>query len=348
MKIAQLPTDQIKLYPALPSKFSIPYISYIITEELVRRGHEVTIFAPSDSRTSAKIAKGWIPSTHSCFKKYNLGSKERNEIFKRYCLNLAKQSGKFDIIHNHCMGLFFFDFVKSVSTPIIHTLHDPFVPDLDKERLKKVYFVAISKKQVENNKNVNFVGVVHHGIKAEDFPFNHKAKDYLLWFGRIDKIKGPEEAIEVARLANKKLVFAGYYFQKDAYVKKIMKKIKENKNIKFVGELSFRKKMEYLKNAAAFIFPLQWEEPFGLVLIEAMACGTPVIAFNRGAIPEIVKNGKTGFVVNSVPQMVEAVKKIPRISRKECREWVERNFSVEKMVNEYEKVYEKIIKDCKN
>jgi glycosyltransferase involved in cell wall biosynthesis len=336
------------LSPTLPSIFSIPYVSYLITEELVRRGHDITIFAPSDSKTSAKIAEGWVPSTHFWFKKYPLGSKERNKIFKRYCFNLVKQSGKFDIIHNHCMGLFFFDFIKMVNTPIIHTLHDPFIPVLDKEILKKLFFVAISKKQVENNKKVNFVGIVHHGIRIEKFPFNDKPKDYLFWFGRIDKIKGPEEAIEVARLAKKKLVFAGNYFEKDEYVKKIMKKIRENKSIvKSVGKLSFKKKIEYLKNASAFIFPLQWEEPFGLVMVEAMACGTPVIAFNHGAVPEIVKNGKTGFVVNSVFQMAKAIKKIPEISRKECREWVEEKFSVEKMVDGYEKIYKKIIKDWK-
>jgi len=344
MKIAQVPTDQIKLSPKLSSIYSIPYVSFLITEELVKRGHDVTVFAPSDSKISAKIARGWIPSTHIYFKKYPVGSSERNKIFEKYCLNLTKQSNNFDIIHNHCIGLFYYDFIKEIKKPILHTLHDPFISIPQKGMPEKLFFVAISQKQMENNKNIKFVGVVHHGIEVKKFPFNQYPKDYLIWFGRIDKIKGPEEAIEAACLAKKKLIFAGNYFVKDEYVEKVLKKAKENKNlIKSVGILNFKEKIEYLKNASAFIFPLQWEEPFGLVLIEAMACGTPVIAFNRGSVPEIVKHGVTGFIANDLKEMVGYIKKINQIDRRKCREWVEKNFNVEKMVDGYEKIYQKII-----
>ncbi len=350
MKIAQIPGGLIPFSPKLlSSPNSVTNISYLLSEELVRRGYDVTVFAPTNSKTSAKIASGWIPSTD---KRLNINNKKGYELFKKYCENVVKQSHKFDLIHVHdpaidrFWGLF--EFSKNIKTPIIATFHNPKFYDENKKRLSEIMFVGISQKQIENNPGFNFIGKVYNGTPLQFYPFNKKPQDYLFWLGRISPEKGTIEAIKVAKKTKKNLFIAGYFHpdHKD-YMEKIKKEIKENKNIKFLGFLSTKEKIKYLKNAYCFLAPIKWEEPFGLVMIEAMACGTPVIAFNRGSVPEIVKDGKTGFVVKNTKEMVGAIKKIETIDRKKCRERVEKNFTVEKMADGYEKIYREVIKKYK-
>lgn len=350
MKIAQVPGDQIPFSPKLAtSPSSISTISYLLSEELVKRGHEVTAFVPTNSKTSAKVAEGWIPSTDPRFKRYKFGSRERYQLFKDYCRNVYLQSTKFDIIHVHDLYLGIFKFLKNIKTPVIGTFHNPHFYKKDKKHFSKTKFIAISKSQINNNQGYNFIGMVHNGILAEQFSFNNKPKDYLFWIGRISPEKGPLEAIKIANKVKKKLIMAGPippYHKK--YVKWFLSEVKKSKFVKYIGAISsFRKKINYYKNAYALIFPIKWEEPFGLVMVEAMACGTPVIAFNRGSVPEIIKNGRTGFIVENIYQMSKAIEKITQISRRECRQWVEKNFTVQKMAEGYEKIYKKVIKECK-
>lgn len=346
LRIAQIPGDQIPFSPKLlGSSYSITAISYLLTEELVKRGHKVTAFVPSDSKTSAKIAPNWIPSTDSRFKKYKFGSEERYNLFKEYCQNIKKLADEFDIIHIHDLFLGAFRFLNDLKTPIIGTFHNPKFYKKDK-KFSKIMFVGISKKQIKNNPGFNFVGMVHNGIPIEKYLFNEKPKDYLFWIGRISPEKGALEAIKVAKRTNKKLIMAGSIPpHHKSYIKKVLSEVKKNKkNISFLGLVNFKKKINFLKNALVLLSPIKWEEPFGLVMVEAMACGTPVVAFKRGSAPEIIKNGKTGFLVKNVIEMAKAIEKIPMISRKECREYAEKNFTVQKMAEGYEKIYRKIIK----
>jgi glycosyltransferase involved in cell wall biosynthesis len=222
---------------------------------------------------------------------------------------------------------------------------------LNKKLIDKT-LVAISKQQIKNNPKINFLGMAYNGIAVDLFPFNPQPKDYLLWMGRITPQKGALEAIEVASLAGKKLVMIGTIpslpplYKK--YVEKVIREIKENKNVKFLGfAKNFKEKANYLKNASCFLMPINWEEPFGLVMVESMACGTPVIAFDRGAVREIIKDGETGFITKNVREMAKAVQEIKNISRKKCRQWAEKNFSVEKMAIGYEKIYKKVLKEWK-
>jgi len=349
LKIAQVPGDQIPFSPALfGSPHSITAVSYLLTEELVKKGHKVTAFVPSDSKTSAKIAPNWIPSTDVRFKKYKFGSKERYNLFKNYCQNVINQADNFDIIHIHDLFLGAFKFLKDLKTPALGTFHNPKFYKKDK-KYSKVIFVGISKKQIQNNPGFNFVGMVYNGIPLEKYSFNEKPKNYLLWIGRVSPEKGPLEAIKVAKKTKKKLIMLGPLpSHHKSYIKKVLSEVKKNKkNISFLGLVSFKKKINLLKNALVLLSPIKWEEPFGLVMVEAMACGTPVIAFNRGSAPEIIRNNKTGFLVKNVNEMAKAIEKIPMISRKKCREHAEKNFTVQKMAKGYEKVYRKIVKNKK-
>jgi len=351
MKIAIVTGGVIPFSPKLiDSPHSIVLMAYLLTEKLVRRGHEVTAFVPSDSKTSAKIAPGWFPSTSPHFK-YRLETLQRKKLFKKYCKNIISQSSNFDIIHIHDIYLDGYKILKKLPIPVIGTFHTVKLNRLNKKLIDKT-LVAISKQQVKNNPKINFLGMAYNGIAVDLHPFNPQPKDYLLWMGRITPQKGTLEALEVASLTGKKLVMIGTIpslpplYKK--YVKKVIREIKENKNVKFLGfAKNFKEKTNYLKNASCLLMPINWEEPFGLVMVEAMACGTPTIAFNRGAVPEIVKDGKTGFIVENVYQMAKAVEKISLISRKKCREWVEKNFTAEKMAMGYEKIYKKILKEWK-
>ena len=347
MKIAQVPGDQIPLSEKLlSSPYSIPLVSYLLSEELVRRGHEVFVFAPIDSKTNAKVMPDWLSSKDPRFK---LKGEKRFKVFEQYCEYVRKEAKNFDIIHVHDIYLRAFDLLKGLETPVIGTFHNPKFYKKDKKRYEKVMFVGISKSQIKNNPGFNFVGQVYNGIWVEKFPFNDKPKEYLLWLGRISPEKGALEAEKIATKIGKKLIMIGPpQPQHPAYVKKVKEFAKKHKNIEILGPIyDFKEKTEYLKNALCLLMPLKWEEPFGIVMVEAMACGTPVIAYKRGAAKELVKDKKTGFLVEGFWEAIKAIKKIDQISRKKCREWVEENFTAEKMAQGYEKIYQKVIEKWK-
>lgn len=347
MRIAQVPGDQIPFSPKLlSSPYSIPAVSYILSEELVKRGHEVSAFVPTDSKTSAKVMPGWICSTD---KRFKLKGEKRFELFKKYCQYVREEADKFDIIHVHDYYLTTFDLLKGLKTPVIGTFHNPKFYKKDLKKYGNVMFVGISKSQISNNPGFKFVGQVYNGIWIQKFPFNEKPKDYLFWIGRISPEKGALEAEKLAKKLKKKLIMVGPpQPQHPAYVKRVFEFAKKNKNIKILGPIyNFEKKVTLFKNALCLVLPLKWEEPFGIVMIEAMACGTPVIAFARGAAKELVKDGETGFLVKNLWEMAKAIEKIPEIKRRECREWVEKNFTAEKMAIGYEKIYKKIIREWK-
>ncbi len=351
MKIALVPGGELRFSPNLiDSPYSVALICFLLGEELIKRGHEVTLFVTSDSKISSKIASNWMSSSY--IKKYFKTDKARTKLLEIYLQNIISQAKNFDVIHIHEVFLGVIRSLKKLKNPpVIATFHNPLFYKKDKN-LKKFKFIAISQSQIKNNSDFNFIGKAPNGLSVNLYSFNERPKDYLFWIGRICPQKGVLEAIKVAKETKRKLLIAGgfskfpYHLN---YIKRFKEEIRKNKNVKYLGEIkNLEQKVEYLKNAFCLLAPIKWEEPFGLVLVEAMACGTPVIAFKRGAVPEIVRDGITGFVVKNQNEMIKAVKKIEGIDRRKCRQWVEENFTVEKMVDGYEKIYKEVIEKHKN
>ena len=240
-------------------------------------------------------------------------------------------------------------------TPILTTLHRP-IDDAEAQAIKAYqnkYFCAISEDQKRSaeEKGIKISGVVYNGIDVPRYKFSNWPDDYFMYLGRLNDEKGVVDAIEVAKRAKVPLVVAGNIVGGDEwnyFFHKVQPEL-NSEYIRFVGQVDFNEKVRLLKDARALLFPIHRREPFGLVMIEAMACGTPVIGYNKGSVPEVVKDGETGFVINSKEEMIEAILyKVQKIKRSACREHVEKNFTIQKMVDTYEEVYEKVIFEWKS
>ncbi len=324
-----------------------------LTEELVKRGHKVTLFATGDSKTKAKLSsvtkkplyRAGIPWTNFLYPLYHI-----SEVFER--------AHEFDLIHMHFdtrqdyVALVLAGMVK---TPTIFTTHFVWPLDKDKDRqdrfmfLKKYKdrnFVAISDAQ-RTLPELNAVATVHNGLDLSKYHPAKKAGANLVWIGRICKDKGTKEAIEVAKKTGLKLILAGKLDQHNPeYLEYYEKEIEphiDGQQITYIGEVNDKQKEALLKKACALLNPINWNEPFGLITIEAMAMGVPVIAFDNGPVHEQILNGKTGFIVRNVSEMAEAVGKVETLNRGLIREYALRNFSVKNMADGYEEVYRKIL-----
>jgi glycosyltransferase involved in cell wall biosynthesis len=328
-----------------------------ITNGLVKKGHKISFFGPKGSKS--KKFKIYESDFQPLYKEKIRNYHEINEkgkfsyLFEQYliCSILKKYSKEhFDIIHVHPADRalpFGYLFPK---IPFVYTLHDPVSPWRKKiyrlYKTKNQYFVSISKAQQKPAPDLNWVGTVYNGIRLKAFPFNPKPKNYLLFIGRIFEKKGTDTAIKIALKTKQDLIIAGGP-DKGAFWEKKIKPYLKRKNIKYAGCVPYEKTYKYYGGAKAVLCPIKWNEPFGLTFVEAMACGTPVIAFDKGSAKEVVKDGKTGFVVKNIKGAIEAVEKIDRIDRKDCRKRVEDNFSVDKMADGYEKVYYDILRKRK-
>ncbi len=344
MKIAQV----VGYYDYFsPGKiWGLAEVAYNLIEELVRRGHQVTVYAPRGSRTSGKIPPDSPLPLKRLTKKYPPEILELH--YKLLNMKIAKEAGRYDIydiIHTHQLG--FFPFAELINTPTVATLHNGGQSFFEKTLARfcqRTKIIAISKNAKKKAPYFNYVGVAYNGIAIEKYPFKQTAGEYLLWMGRMIPKKGALEAIIAAKQTKNKLILSSLSLDEDpTYWQQVKKHINGRDIIYLPGKIG-RFKINLLKNARALLFPIKWEEPFGLVPVEAMACGTPVIAFRRGALPETVKQGKTGFLVNNTTQMIKAIGKINKIKRSDCRRWVENNFTVKQMTDAYEKIYLKILK----
>lgn len=346
---------KLKIIQVAPLWFAIPPKKYggterivsFLVEELIKLGHQVTLFAPGSSKTKARLfsllEKGAI----------SLGAKWQDYWWNIWnhsvAFEIAKKE-KFDIIHCHwgIMGAYFQNFVK---IPTVHTLHN--IPSKShlrwrvfnyyKNILNLVFISESERKNAKVKGKRNWV--IYNGIDISPFKFNQKPENYFTWVARVCKAKGILNAIEVAKKTGIKLLMAG---QVQPQHKSFFEtKIKPNlsSKIKFLGELNQKELSELYQKAKALLYPIEWEEPFGLVMAEAMACGTPVIGYDRGSVRELIKDKETGFVVKDLKSLESAIKKIDQISRKACRERVEKYFTKEVMAKNYEKLYYQLLKN---
>jgi len=319
------------------------YLYDLLCEQARDKSLDVTIYATEDSI----IPKG-IRHIPMCPHPLRTDKFVKNpQAYYSFMLGrVFRDANKFDILHNH-VDHNAFPFTQFTKTPMVTHLHSPLIPErlkVYREYNKNTYFVSISLRQQKLVPDLNYVANIYHGIPLEKFPFGGKPRDHLVWMGRISPEKDTGTAVQVARATGRKIILAGKVDPVDEdYFQAEVKPYIDREQVVYLGELSFEDKVNFLKDAYAFLMPLTWEEPFGLVLIESMACGTPVIAMDRGSVPEIVKNKVNGFVVKDFEEMVEAVDKVGEIKREACRKYVEDNFNVSQMALEHKKMYNEVI-----
>ncbi|HEY6084820.1 MAG TPA: glycosyltransferase family 4 protein [Nitrospira sp.] len=340
MKIAQL----APLWESVPPKLyggTERIVSYI-TEELVRLGHEVTLFASGDSKTAANL-KSFCP--HAL--RLNTGLVNRDAPL---VLNLEHAFGasskQYDVIHSH-LDFLSFPMSRRSQAPVVTTMHGRLdLPELVPvfQEYAEMPVVSISDAQRTPLPGANWQATVYHGIPKNLYSLHDRPGSYLAFLGRIASEKCPDHAIEIAKRVGLPLRIAAKVDPADQdYFKQKIERLLDHPLIEYVGEINDVEKNDFLGDAAALICPYDWPEPFGLVLIEAMACGTPVLAYRRGSIPEVIDHGVTGFVCNNLDEMAQAVAGIPLIDRSRCREVFERRFTVERMVQDYLALYERLI-----
>ncbi len=362
MRIAQIAPPWLPVPPV--GYGGVEVVVHHITEGLVARGHEVTLFAPGDSKTKAKLSSVFEKSLG------NDGSLKNNPYTELFELHPAfAAADQFDIIHSHAIGqaMFFVDLVK---TPVVHTIHGTLTAGEQNSDKRKVYqtfskqnFVSISNTQQLGMPELNFVATVYNGVDLSQFALGAGEGGYLAWLGRITPKKGVVEAIHVAKAVGVPIKLAAFIDPIDQpFFDTAIKPLVDGTSVQFMGQLNDQERSMFLQKAKAFLFPIKWQEPFGLVIVEAMACGTPVVAFGQGSVPEIIKDGQTGWIIPTgenkpdvvdtvgITNMATAMKKLLSLDassyqamRAACHAHVAAYFTVEKMVDGYEEVYRRLI-----
>ncbi len=337
--------DELRLAMLAPISWRVPPRRYgpwervvsLLTEGLVGRGVAVTLFATADSITQAQLAG-------TCPRPYSEDGGLEPKVWE--CLHIAEafeRADEFDLIHNH------FDFLPLsysglVETPVVTTIHgfsSPRILPVFEKYNERTYYVSIS--DADRSPHLDYVATVHHGIPLDEFTLRRDSDGYLVFFGRIHPEKGTADAIEVARRAGRPLVIAGIIPDQNYFDREVAPHI-DGDRVRYLGPVGPDKRNEVLGGADALLHLIHFDEPFGLSMIEAMACGVPVIAIGRGSVPEIVVNGETGFVVSDVDTAVVAVERIGALDRAAVREHVEARFSVDRMTDAYLGVYQEVLR----
>lgn len=311
-------------------------VSYL-TEELVRAGHDVTLFASGDSVTNARLIA-------SCERSLRKNERCKDPVAREVLLvdHVIEYVSEFDLIHFHT-GYLHFPICRHLPVPHVTTLHGRLdMPDMGPvfERFRDVPVISISNAQRQPLPCANWQATIYHGLPRELFAFQPNQGDYLAFLGRISPEKRVDRAIEIAKRVSMPLKIAAKVDRVDRrYFKRDIEPLLTQSHVEWVGEISDQQKNEFLGNAYALLFPIDWPEPFGLVMIEAMACGTPIIAYDRGSVPEVMENGVTGFIVSEIEQAVEAVGRVRDLSRARCREVFEKRFTACRMASDYVKAF---------
>ena len=315
-------------------------VSYL-TEELVRAGHDVTLFGSGDSVTQARLIPG-------CRDSLRLNKQCVDHLAHHLVMidRVLEHARDFDVIHFH-IDYLHFPASRYLRVPHITTLHGRLdLPDLIPvyDRFRDVPVISISNAQRQPLPSANWVATIYHGLPQELFRFQPNPGNYLAFLGRICREKRADRAIEIAKRAGMPLKIAAKVDPVDRrYFKRVVEPLLQQSHVEWIGEISDREKNDFLGNAHALLFPIDWPEPFGLVMIEAMACGTPVIAYDGGAVSEVIKEGQTGFIAKNLEDAAEAVHRVPELSRAHCRKVFEKRFTVTRMARDYVKIYKRMI-----
>ncbi len=318
-------------------------VASLLADGLVELGHEVTLFACKGSQTTANLVEVIDRPMFDILGGFKFDAIQFYDFMEvKIAFDAAKQ-GKFDVIHNH-MGLHMAALGNLSPVPMVTTNHSSIPPDFEPLAMlsKDSNFISISDSQRQMAPYLNYVATVYHGIKTSEFDYSPTPGDYLLFLATMSKEKGVDRAIEIAKKTGTKMIMAGD-IRSEAYFEEI-KPLIDGEQIIYLGEVDSNQKKELMRGAKAYIFPIRWSEAFGLTVAESLASGTPVIAFPNGSLPEIIDNGKTGFLVNSVDEAVEAVNKISDISREECRHQAVERFDASVMAKNHVAVYERLIR----
>ncbi|MFH1654348.1 MAG: glycosyltransferase family 4 protein [Pseudomonadota bacterium] len=333
-----------------PMKYGgIERILYWLIEEQIKAGHDVTLFASGDSKTSAKLVPACPKALWNEEEKIDFPN-----VYHTIELDMLDKhirEHEFDIIHSH-FNFIHYQSLHLINTPMITTLH--WRVDLKEFQDLYKYFsdaplIAISNSQKSFIPSANVIDVVHHGLPVQNYPVSETPEDYIVFVGRFSPVKGPHTAIEVARRAGVKIKIASHIPIEGTdpdfeihYYNNVIKPLLNESFVDYLGELGEEDKNNLLSKALATVLPINWPEPFGLVFIESLLCGTPVITCPMGSAPELIKDGLVGFLAKDIDQMVDALHKIDKIDRKNCRIYAEKNFSTSTMAKNYELVYKKV------
>jgi glycosyltransferase involved in cell wall biosynthesis len=317
-------------------------VVFHLTEALIDAGHDVTLFASGDSRTRAELVPGSPVALRA------LGAIDPLALHVNMLEQVYRRGDEFDVVHFH-VDYLHFPVTRRHRIANLTTLHGrldlaDLLPVFNEFREMPV--VSISDAQRAPLPGINWCGTVYHGLPPDLFTFRPTGGDYLAFLGRLSAEKRPDRAVEIARLAGMKLKIAAKIDPSDrAYFQQVVEPLLAEPHVEFLGEIGAREKDELLGGARALLFPIDWPEPFGLSMIEALACGTPVIAFRGGSVAEVVHDGVTGFVCDDVAQAVTAVARVGEVSRLRCREEFERRFSATRMAADYLRIYQSLIED---
>jgi glycosyltransferase involved in cell wall biosynthesis len=342
MRIAQLAPTYERVPPRTYGGTEL--VVHLLTEELVRRGHDVTLFATGDSATTARLRSVTPgPIRYGDAADDGLRHAEYLQLANAQACFAAEHRGEFDIVHNHA-GIEGMVLAERSRTPVVSTMHNPFTPQTESIWDMYPWFHhAVSAASAETFPRRGALTPIHHGIDVDSFLVG-KPEGYLVFLGRFSAAKGADRAIQAARLADRRLILAGKIDPSDAdHVRTAIDPWIDGDQIRYVGEVDAATKRRLLAGADALVFPIEWDEPFGLVMVESLASGTPVVGFRRASVPEIVEDGRTGFVVDDIEEMARAFGRLGEIDRRECRQAAERRFTVGRMVDDVEAMYRVIV-----
>lgn len=343
MRIVQI----APLAEAVPPKLygGTERVVFWLTEELVQMGHEVTLFASGDSVTNARLE----PCSPKALR-LDRNSPDPMLAYGAMLTRIAEQAGQFDVLHAH-LDWIHIPLLRCLGVPFVTTLHGrldhPALATLSRNSFPDARFVSISDAQRTPLPQANWAGTVYHGLPGNLLAPNYEPEGYLAFLGRITPDKGPETAIHLARAAGMRLKIAAKIVRAERhYFTQRIKPLLDSTDVEFVGEIDEAHKAEFLGNAAALLFPICWPEPFGLVMIEAMACGTPVVAFRCGSVPEVVEDGLTGYVVGP-DEGLSGIRHAATLDRPRVRVRFEQRFTARRMAEDYIQIYERVIGDAR-